>query len=527
MKESFRMEQPRRAFGFNRTTLARPFRLANRFLAALAFCLFTVGSAQAHAVVVPIFVPGTPPTLLTMTGNYDRIHNVAIVSGIGTTLTLRNNHILLPATWQADITDWKIDDEVIATLRQYLSSRYTVEDVSYDRAALGRISNGVWDNSAPALRKFLGTLPAGNLDAFIVVRPDLELNMPGIAGLALEHGNGIGDPPPVIWANYEIDVIDARTLATIARVYSRVQPRAGTGPSMAAFTGGQELAVSDNQVPSGKQRAELQGGFSRLVSMSIPETLRAMNLGIALPSVGARSVVPMAPAAEPFASIKSVAVISVVGDQLEFERQSGAVMSLSHSENHLPIADWQLDQEIEGWARAAMAKRFTIKDVPVDRAALAQSRLVGPDHVLKPDFPGLSSSPDVDAFVIFVKHPIELSLMDCTGVGIWNRSALFGAYTAVYANYAVALVDAHTLKLLAAHVGTMSPKSATPVPYRSVDNAMWPAAPPALSPSTAQQIHEIANTLLADSVPETLFRMGLTGMTVADVPPANTSAPIQ
>jgi len=252
--------------------------------------------AEAHGggfVYVPMYVPQAPPQVpAAVTGAYERFHTVAVISAIGATLTLNNQHFLGTKTGALDIADWRIDDQVNSSLHQYLGARFTFKDVAYDRGALASIPNGAWDDSRVALRKYLVAVPNDGVDAFIVVRPDLEYKMPGMPGLALMKNE---DNRPMIWANYEIDVLDAHTLELISKAYSRVQTRAGTPLSFAVMPARDSLKLDDDFALNDAQRAELHTDVSVLLTVSLLETLRALQTGVTLPAVGARAIVPVKP----------------------------------------------------------------------------------------------------------------------------------------------------------------------------------------------------------------------------------------
>lgn len=353
----------------------------------------------------PAATASAPPAPLPPVSPYEKIHTVAIVSAIGTPVTLQNDHITGSTTKTLDGSDWKIDDQVASTLGQYLAGRFAIKDIAFDRAAFAKLPNDSWEKIDPQVSAFLASLPSAGVDAFVIVRPELD-GEPGLAGLALEIGGAMGARPPTLWANYEIDIVDAQTHAILGRAHSCIQPRAGMPVSPAEILAAADLNLGDDLAPGDQQRTELKTGLSRLVSMSLLETVRALNLGAALPPVGTRNVVPVPDGQQPFPDVKTVAIVSAVGDVLQFEHVGAT--ALSSNEEYLPIADWHLDGQIESQAKGILAKRFAVKEVAVDRAAFAGARLVNADRALRPSFPGLTPSTDVDAYIVFVKQPYRL-----------------------------------------------------------------------------------------------------------------------
>ena len=472
-----------------------------RYIGALAALCFGAGAQAQDAA--PAAAPASP---------WDRIHTVAVVSGIGTSLQLRADHSMLSSdSKQVDIHDWNIDAQVTDALKQYLAGRFKFADVKYDPAGIAQIPSGDWDNFDHATRAFDQTLAADGIDAFIVVRPNADKSVSGQPGLALENRNA-ADPRPVEWAGYSIDIVDAKTFQLLAHAQSVLQLRASAQSSVAARMGAASLNPSDSLTINDTQRSALQADFTRLVSQSLIETVRALNLNVPLPDIGSRKLVAMAPGQDPFANIKTVAVASTIGDVLSLKQWQ--IVTLT--EKKIVIGDWHLDDQIESMAKDAMGKRFTIVAGNIDRAALANGDLLGARGNVPDTFPGLQPANNVDAYVLFIKMPLA---DEAGGVGMYTNNAIIGSNeTDLFANYAVAVIDAHTLKPITIVKATTGPKAVATTPTRKVDAAMWPASLTSLTPEEAAKIRQAMNDVLADSVPETLLRMGLTGMAIGGAP---------
>ncbi len=280
----------------------------------------------------------------------------------------------------------------------------------------------------------------------------------------------------------------------------------------AALNPGDDLSIGD------AHRALLQADFTALVSQSLTETVRALNLNVPLPDVGARNLVAAAPGQDPFASIKTIAVASAIGDALTMKQW----YMITLTEKQIPVGDWHLDDQVESLAKDAMSKRFTIVNGNIDRGALANAELIDPRGRIANDFPSLQPAGNIDAYVLFVKMPMA---GEAGGVGMATTNALTGgADTDLFANYAVAVIDAHTLKPITVVKATTGPKSVATTPTRKVDASMWPASLSSPTPEEFAKIRQAENDILADSVPETLLRMGLTGMTIAGAAPVQTAA---
>ena len=84
----------------------------------VAIIAFFLAAAPASAQLM-IYAPTVPPA---RTGNTGRIHNVAVISAIGTEFELANRHLLGSDTKQLGIRDWKIDEQVVSDLPLRFSS---------------------------------------------------------------------------------------------------------------------------------------------------------------------------------------------------------------------------------------------------------------------------------------------------------------------------------------------------------------------------------------------------------------------
>src|SRR5690349_6702480 len=148
--------------------------------AAMLLGVGIASSAFAHgggAVIVPVYGPAAVPD--AQTGDYSAIHSIAVISGVAQNLTLREAGVLIPEQKSLDVSGWGLDAQIESEVTRYLASKYTIKSIAADRAALAAIPNGVWDMSAPALRKFVRMLPVAGIDAVVIVRPDLEYKTPG------------------------------------------------------------------------------------------------------------------------------------------------------------------------------------------------------------------------------------------------------------------------------------------------------------------------------------------------------------
>jgi len=451
-----------------------------------------------------------------VTGDYSNIHTIAILSSIGTQLTLGSVGLFSTHT-DIDISGWgwNLDDWSTSNVRGYLGSRFTVKDVSYDRAGLARIPNGHFDtSSAKALHDYLGRLNAGGVDAFVIVRSDAEGSSRPTPGLSINVENG----RTVEVANYEIDVVDAKTGNIIAHSISRMAFREKAPADYAAIFGPQDLALSSKDTPSDAQRAKMKLEFTKLLTVSLLETVRSLNFGVTLPGVGGREVVPMP--ADKAAAIKgkTVAVVSAIGDTFSIAERAtfGGVSSAVY----FPIPLWQIDAHVEATMRDALSKRLKIKDLTVNRDAVYKARINFAPGATNGPIPGLPTAQDIDLYVVILKHAPAESSPVCMGLGIFANHGWLATSASDYACYDFVLVDPKTAKPVTAVVGTLSPKWPMALPMEVIDGALAPKPPAGLTPDQSDKLQAKMIAYLDDSIPEMMLRFGLTDMTIRYIPGA-------
>lgn len=467
--------------------------------------------AVAQIIFVPIYTP--PPTPKVSAGEYTNIQKVAVISAIGT--NLRVGAKLLAKGKTANIDDWNVDDQVVSTVQQLLASRFQFKNVAYDRQVLAAMPNGVLDDSRAELLRYLGTLPKDDIDAFLVIRPGLASGAPGAGGLSLLN-NAVNDGRPGAFANYEIYVVDARSLKIVATSYSRVQQRPGRS-DFAGLLLIKQLAYDEKTLElTADQRKAMRAVYYRLIPLSLLETLRPLEMGATLPAVGGRSLVARPPDTRPYGEIKSIAVISTIGDDLVLQHFGDSY--ITSSTEHLNIDDWRLDEAIEAQARDAIGTQFTIKNVAVDMSQLRQAGLVDDKLSYNPDLRGLTATEDVDAYLVFLKHRFQFrgSNTQGKGAGIVRFASLFSGVTNVFAYYDVALVDAHSLKVIRASSAVIDPSFTNASPSTSVESALWPASAKQMTAQQKEKVRALISGFLSQSVKETLLRLNLTNMMIVD-----------
>lgn len=504
-------------------------RVVGRYWFVVAAFLAVIIPAQAQVIIFVPTGPSAPPMPRAEPGKYDNIRTVAVLSGLGQRLTIERRHPLLTKVDRIDIGSWGFDDAIVAFVKRYVGERFQVKEIAYDRREIAQIPDGLWDHRNPNLRskfqpekarRILGALPKEGVDAFIIIRPASELS-DGERGLFLVSGDE-GDVrenfQPQVWTNFKIDIVNPRTLTRIANSYSRVQPHKGGDITWTGVYTGRDLLIERNMSLDEDQVARLRDEFSRLLASSLVETLRSLELGLQLPEVGERTVKRRSTEEGPFPNIKSVGLVSAIGDELELRHEGLAEVT----PNDVAIDEWQVDARVQQIARELLEKRFEVKDVPFDRSTLANTQLLDDDGKWVSKVPALAPSQDVDAYVVILKHPLRTGAGNRpAGLGVWNQTILFKPQTAVFANYAIALIDARSLNLMVGLTGAMDTSFPIRRPFQIVDNDVWPEKATPAAAELPGKIRETVTSLLENSVRETLLRMQLTDSVIADGLPLN------
>jgi len=474
--------------------------------------------AAVIAIIAAIITPAGPanaqlfPTIKI--GDYSGIDTVAVFSGLGGSLHLDTEGTLISKTEDRDIRGWALDDEAKARLREYLPPRFQIVDLPYDRGAFEKMAASKWYTIFSSdLQKFLKSLPPDRVDAYILLLPKDQAQPPVYAGPVLVAGDK--NVRSTLSLSYQILIVDARTLKTLASAPSRLRFRPTDNESLPPlFILPPELKIQEDLIFRDVQWIGVHLELSTLLNISVVETLRDLQMGLNLPPPGFRTLVKIPPEQNPYRNDRSVAIVSGIGDTLDMEKLGTLVFS--NKSIQVPIPQWHLDQLVEDRAKDFLSTRFTVKDIAVDREMFSKSRLTVENGMLSPKFFGLPTSQDVDLYVVFVKSTAHLTGINQqeTGVGVLNTTESLAPNlpdTEAFAIYTVAVLDAHTLTIRAAAAARLSPAHATASPVKLLDTSIWPKAAPNMTDRQRDAIHGALQDILFDSVPETLLQLGLTG----------------
>lgn len=127
--------------------------------------------------------------------------------------------------------------------------------------------------------------------------------------------------------------------------------------------------------------------------------------------------------------------------------------------------------------------------------------------------PGLMSRSDIDVYILILRRDGPVPADPFSGLGIWKIDLMLAATrTMLFANYEVAVVDAHSLVTVAHRSGATGVQNPNSLIFQTVDNAVWPSGEvDALAPDLGANVQQSVKLMMSDSVSETLLELELTG----------------
>lgn len=476
------------------------------FAALLA--LAAPAAADGSYVYIPIYIPAAPVgPQWPEPGDYSKVRKVAIISAIGLVELQKAVPIFPDRTGKlAEATNWKLDDTVAATLKKYLGGKFEFVDVAYDPAKIFNIRPTIWH--AGELTSYLKTLPNQDIDAFIVVRPNYQ-------GAVRLESRRMGQV--VLWVDYRFEIIDAHTYKDIAVSSSRYQVREGAMPGFPGLVLDSSFELNDKMMLAPDKIEMLRTKTQQLLDVTMVETIRSLKFGVTLPPVGDHSLLPPPPTNRS-AGVKTIAITSAIGDRLRMYKPGGMLTKAIRTE--VGFADQDIDAAVETMVHDSLAKYYTIKTIPVDRKVLTGKWWTKRDEKFLINVP---PSNEVDAYLLILKDATK----NIDGPGILHDGNWTSDWTYLGCNYVILLVDAKTSTPIIAARGVMSSKYAHAWPSVKLDNSLWPTtkSPDALTPGTAPMIKDALLKLLQDSLPETLYRLGVNTGAQPPQEPAGTALP--
>jgi hypothetical protein len=334
------------------------------------------------------------------------------------------------------------------------------------------------------------------------------------------NGGDFGaDANAVVWANFQIVLVDAKTSQILTKAYSRVRYRDNEPPSFSGVIAPASLKMTKGVSLTPAQMSVLHETVSNLLRVSLVETLRSLALSTTLPSATEpRVLVPILVDKNPYRPYQTVAVVSVLGDEVFLER-AGSMFEATSATMSRP--DWHIDETIEARARVDLAKYFTVVPPDIDRTALSKAEMWSDHGSEVANFPGLKPGPDM--YIVFVNQKFRTrKFWWGKGIGVLqNRTAnLFQVGTWITGHFAMAAIDARSGKVIYAQSAVASPDRIADTPQADIGDANWAPDAASLTPQQAANIQAALKNILDDGVDETLLQSGLFGVIPKAAPDA-------
>jgi hypothetical protein len=216
-------------------------------------------------------------------------------------------------------------------------------------------------------------------------------------------------------------------------------------------------------------------------------------------------------------AVKTVGIISAVGDQMTFAK--AGLAGLDNRSQSFPIESWGLDELIVKQATAALSGRFQVKPVSYKRAAFAtieKDSPLTPVNLVRGDpFKKLVqtevSPQGLDAYVVITKAKANFGAggRKVEGIGFVTHGAVLDTSNQIHALYEIRVIDGKTFDVI-------EKRAAAPLdnaeaarlagPSRLVDESFSPGTG---DPARNENLHRAIADLIERSLPTTLSDMHL------------------
>jgi hypothetical protein len=225
-----------------------------------------------------------------------------------------------------------------------------------------------------------------------------------------------------------------------------------------------------------------------------------------------------ASAKDELANVKSVAIVSALGDCLYLRdvKPMGSLFNAVHPEC-VPIESWGIDDAIAKQIADTVSNRFTVKPVSYDRAAfyrLPWSPMAGAQVPVEKPLRALGDT-GVDAYIVVTRMALPNALGSdnntyVDGLGIGHDSSIFSQTTKMYAVYTIRIIDARSFDTLETE-GAHLPKTGflPRVPIVDVDDSLWSVSAGDMTDAQKAAAREKLTALVHESIGSTLHYMDL------------------
>jgi hypothetical protein len=216
-------------------------------------------------------------------------------------------------------------------------------------------------------------------------------------------------------------------------------------------------------------------------------------------------------------AVKTVGIISVVGDEITFAR--GGLTGLDTSSRRFPIASWGLDDVIVQQVTAALNGRFQVQPVTYPRDAFAsieKDSIVAPVNLIRGDpFKKLVQTEvfpqGLDAYIVITKARSKFGGggRKLEGIGLLNYGTVLASYNQIHALYEIRVIDGKTFDVIEKMAAPpLDDLGAVRIagPSQMIDES-FPLGTG--NPAENEKLHAAITDLVARSLPSTLSELHL------------------
>ena len=212
-----------------------------------------------------------------------------------------------------------------------------------------------------------------------------------------------------------------------------------------------------------------------------------------------------------YLNIHTIAVISRVGDTLNFKEVGGTVFS--NSDASIQVPDWGIDGKVVSIATEVLSSRFTV--IPAGLSGFSN------DADLRPLIRSLPPEKIADAYVVIGPSTREIPMTNqaLSGLGVFRQGRIFGGHSDwIHADYVVSVIDGKTLKQIDHGTARMNDGgfwNSVPA-IVPTDESNWTDTPDTLSEPQKQAIKLHVFQLLEKSLPHALASANLTSKSTSN-----------
>ncbi len=210
---------------------------------------------------------------------------------------------------------------------------------------------------------------------------------------------------------------------------------------------------------------------------------------------------------EKLTDIKSVAIISAIGDTVTFQDIGTTVFE--NKNEPASIASWGIDDLVTETAAARLKGRYDVRSLNYDRSAFLNVDGSALGDIVR----SAGGEEPIDAYIVVEKlrtaDVIGQTNQPLEGLGLYRRNFLGLNTVAVYAAYRVVVVDGHSFGIIGSAEGRLPNRGRLvfkeeKTAYQRVGRRLWAASLDAMSDAQRTQLESTLKNVIAKSLVKAL-----------------------